>query len=83
VATSLPARTLPVIETIRGTGWLISARPVSRSPQITLNTPGGRNSPISSAISSVVTGVVSDGLRTMVFPAASAGAHFQTAIIIG
>ena len=83
LATSLPARTLPVIDTICGIGWETSARPVSRSPATTLNTPGGRNSLISSAMSSEVTGVVSDGLRTMVLPAASAGAHFQTPIIIG
>ena len=31
----------------------------------------------------VLTGVVSDGFNTIVFPAASAGAHFHTAIIIG
>ena len=37
----------------------------------------------SSAIRTVVTGVVSDGLRTTVLPAAMAGANFQTAIIIG
>ena len=43
MATSRPARTLPVIETICGTGLVTSARPVSRSPQTTLNTPGGRN----------------------------------------
>ena len=79
----MPARTLPVIDTICGTGWATSARPVSRSPQTTLNTPCGRNSLISSAMSSVLTGVVSDGLSTMVLPAASAGAHFHTAIIIG
>ena len=36
-----------------------------------------------SAISRVVTGVVSEGLSTMVLPAARAGAHFHTAIIIG
>ncbi len=36
-----------------------------------------------SAMSSAVTGVVSDGLSTSVFPAASAGANFHTAIIIG
>ena len=77
------ALTLPVIDTICGTGWAIRARPVSRSPVITLKTPGGRNSLISSAMSSEVTGVVSDGLSTMVLPAARAGAHFQTPIIIG
>ena len=36
-----------------------------------------------SAISTVETGVVSDGLSTTVLPAAIAGANFQTAIIIG
>ena len=35
------------------------------------------------AMSNAVTGVVSDGLSTMVFPAASAGANFHTAIIMG
>ena len=82
-ATSVPARTEPVIDTICGMSWATSARPVSRSPQITLNTPGGRNSAAISASSSVDTGVVSDGLSTTVLPAASAGANFQTAIIIG
>jgi hypothetical protein len=43
----------------------------------------GRNSFIKSAIATVLAGVVSDGLSTIVLPAASAGAHFQTAIIIG
>ncbi len=38
---------------------------------------------MSSAMKSVDTGVVSEGLSTIVLPAASAGAHFQTAIIIG
>ena len=83
VATSMPARTLPVIETIAGIGCSTRARPVSRSPQTTLKTPGGRCSATISASSSVLTGVVSEGLSTIVLPAASAGAHFQTAIIIG
>ena len=52
-------------------------------PQITLNTPGGRNSAAISAIIRVLTGAVSDGLSTTALPAASAGANFQTAIIIG
>ena len=38
---------------------------------------------LSDAIITVVTGVVSEGLSTTVLPAAIAGAHFQTAIIIG
>jgi hypothetical protein len=66
-----------------GVGCSTSARPVSRSPVTTLSTPAGRNSAAISAISSAVSGVVSLGLRTMVLPAASAGAIFQIAIIIG
>ncbi len=82
-ATSFPARTLPVTEHMSGIGCEINFAPVSRSPQITFMTPGGRNSAISSAIHTVVTGVVSDGFNTTQLPAAIAGAHFQTAIIIG
>ena len=82
-ATSRPARTLPVIDTIAGALCATSARPVSRSPQMTLKTPGGRNSWAMSAISTVDAGVVSDGLSTIALPAAIAGANFQTAIIIG
>jgi hypothetical protein len=82
-ATSMPARTEPVIDTIRGMSCDTRARPVSGLPQITLNTPGGRNSAAISASSSVLTGVVSDGLSTTALPAAIAGANFQTAIIIG
>src|SRR5262245_44284992 len=82
-ATSAPARVEQVMETSRGVGWETTARPVFRSPQTTLNTPGGRNSAAISAISSVLTGVVSEGLSTTVLPAANAGANFHTAIIIG
>jgi hypothetical protein len=55
----MPARTEPVIETICGVGCSTSAAPVSRSPQITLSTPGGKNSAAISAISSGRAGVVS------------------------
>jgi len=82
-ATAMPARVLPVIETIPGIGWETSAAPVSRSPHTTLNTPGGRMSANSSARNSALAGVVSDGFRTIVLPAASVGPNFQTAIIIG
>ena len=82
-ATSAPARVLPVIDTSDGVGCETSARPVSRSPQTTLNTPGGKYSAAISAIRAVLAGVVSLGLRTTQLPAASAGANFQTAIIIG
>ena len=66
-------------------GWATSARPVSRSPAMTLKTPGGRisASAIICAIRAVETGVVSEGLRTTALPAAIAGANFHTAIIIG
>ena len=56
---------------------------MDRSPVTTLNAPAGRNSAAISASSSVVSGVVSLGLSTTVLPAASAGAIFHIAIIIG
>ena len=74
---------LPVIETMAGVLWETRAAPVSRSPTTTFITPSGRNSLISSAIQTVVTGVVSLGLRTTALPAAIAGAHFHTAIMNG
>ena len=82
-ATCMPARTEPVMATRAGVLCSTTARPVSRSPVTTLKVPGGRNSEAISAISRVVSGVVSDGLSTMVLPAARAGPIFQTAIIIG
>ena len=82
-ATSMPARTDPVIATICGVGWATRARPVSRSPVTTLSTPGGRNSWQISASSVELAGVVSLGLSTIVLPAASAGAIFQIIIISG
>ena len=82
-ATSMPARTEPVIATICGVLCSTSARPVSRSPQTTLRTPGGRNSWAISASSVERAGVVSLGLRTIVLPAASAGAIFQIIISSG
>ena len=79
----MPARTEPVIATICGVLCETSARPVSRSPQTTLRTPGGRNSWQISASSVELAGVVSLGLRTIVLPPASAGAIFQIIIISG
>ncbi|CAB4991519.1 unannotated protein [freshwater metagenome] len=58
-------------------------RPVSRSPQMTLSTPGGNTSPINFAMSAVEAGVVSLGFSTVVLPAAIAGMNFQTPIING
>ncbi len=59
------------------------ASPVPAPPHTTFSTPGGSTSPTNSAIRTVDAGVSSDGFRTTVFPAATAGAHFQTAIISG
>ena len=55
-ATSMPARTEPVIETICGVGCWTSIRPVSLSPQTTLKTPSGRNSAAISASMTVLIG---------------------------
>ena len=41
VATAMPARVEPVIDTSAGAVWEVRAAPVSRSPQTTLTTPGG------------------------------------------
>ena len=83
LATDMPAPTEPVIATMAAVGWATTSAPVSRSPVTTLKTPAGSTSPRISASLSVEAGVVSDGLSTIVLPAASAGAIFQTAIIIG
>ena len=82
-ATARPARTLPVSETCATCGCDASARPASGPPQTTLSTPAGSTPMSSSAIRTVDAGVSSDGLRTTVLPAATAGAHFQTAIMNG
>ena len=79
----MPARTEPVIEIICGIGSCVIAAPVVRSPVITLTTPAGTNSAMTSASSSVDCGVVSDGFSTVVLPAAIAGAIFQTAMLSG
>ena len=49
----------------------------------TLSTPGGRMSPSSVATSTTLGEANSDGLRTSVFPAASAGAIFCALVISG
>ncbi len=69
---------------MRGIGLSRSAAPISRLwPHTTLNTPGGKNSAATSAMKTVLAGVVWAGLSTTVLPAAIAGANFHTAIIIG
>ena len=84
LAIHLPVGGEPVSETISTSGWVTSSAPAgSPWPPIALRTPGGRMSAHHSANFSVVTGVVSAGLRTTVLPAASAGPIFQIAIISG
>jgi len=82
-ATALPLDTEPVRATIRTRRWPAMAAPVSPAPVTTLNTPAGSTSRASSASRTVDSGVSSDGLRTTVSPAPSAGAIFQMAIARG
>ena len=83
-AISLPVETSPVSETMATSGWATMPAPTGTpSPVITFTTPDGKISEMYSASMSVVSGVCSEGFRTTVLPAASAGASFQTAIIIG
>ena len=82
---SLPTAVEPVKAILSTSGCATSAAPaVSPKPGTTFSTPAG--SPASAqarASSSAVSGVCSAGLRTMVFPHASAGATFHAAIWIG
>jgi hypothetical protein len=48
-----------------------------------LNTPGGRMSAVISANRRIDNGVSSEGFSTIVFPAASAGPSFHTAMLSG
>ena len=74
-----PVAVEPVNAILSTPGWSTSAAPVgSPGPVTTLTTPGGKPaSTTSSARASVDVGVISDGLTTTVFPAASAGKSFQ------
>jgi hypothetical protein len=49
-------------------------------PDRTFTTPDGKTSASSSANASAVSGVRADGLRTTVFPVASAGPSFHVAM---
>ena len=82
-AIHLPVSTEPVSETMSTSSCSTSAAPGSLPPATTLSTPLGRNSAAISASRIVLTGVVGAGLRTIVLPAARAGAIFHTAIING
>ncbi len=72
-------------EVMTTSGWVTSASPASwPSPAMTLMTPGGN--PVAVAASArmrEVPGVISEVLRTIVLPAATAGRIFHAAICGG
>jgi hypothetical protein len=74
-----------VKETMSTSGWLISASPATGPVPVTMfTTPSGTPaSAAASASSNAVRGVSSEGLSTMVLPAATAGRTFQAAICKG
>ena len=80
---ALPTSVEPV-KAILSTSLLTSAAPARPSPVTMFTTPGGSSAWRStSQKSSAESGVVSAGLSTTVFPAASAGAIFQASISSG
>ena len=84
-ATSMPARVDPVNDIMSMSGWADSTAPtLIPSPLTRLNTPAG--TPASSMISAkrmALSGATSDGLSTIVQPAASAGATLQAIWLSG
>lgn len=84
IMTCEPVATLPVKAILSMSGCSDRYVPDFPRPVITFSTPGGRpTSRVMSASSNAVRGVSSEGLRTTVQPAASAGAIFQEAINSG
>ena len=81
---SLPTAVEPVKAILETFGCETIAAPVSPKPVTIFTTPGGiPEASIISANFNAVKEVVSAGLRTTVFPAASAGAIFQAAMSKG
>ena len=81
---SRPTSVEPVKAILSAPGCEARMRPVVPSPVRMFTTPGGTPaSSHSSAKRSAVSGVASAGLRTTVFPAASAGAIFQASMRSG
>ncbi|MCY1378812.1 hypothetical protein D9M68_921550 [compost metagenome] len=79
-----PVVVSPVKATLLMRGLDASGLPASSpKPLITLTTPGGSRSPITSISTRIDAGVCSAGLSTTQLPAASAGASFQVAISSG
>ena len=71
----------PVKATLSTSGWLTTARPVSPAPVTMLTTQGGSSACRQmSAKARAVSGVVSAGFSTTVFPVARAGAIFHASI---
>src|SRR3546814_18586083 len=73
----------PVKEILAKPGCAVIFGPSSSPPERMLHTPAGKTSFKSSPILSMQSGVKGDGLRTIVLPAASAGAIFQTDRLTG
>ena len=69
--TARPVGTEPISAIMATPGCDASAAPASRPPGTTLNTPGGKISPISSASRSDDSGACSGGFITTVLPVAS------------
>ena len=81
---ALPTSVEPVKAILSTPGCLTRAAPARPSPVTMLTTPGGSSAwRQMSAKKSAVSGVVSAGFSTTVFPAASAGAIFQASISSG
>ena len=82
---SLPVAVSPVRETMSTLSLAASSLPTTApGPVIRFTVPGGSPAPsISLPSSRVVSGVMDAGFKTAVFPAASAGASFQIAIMNG
>jgi hypothetical protein len=85
IMTFSPTARLPVNDSLSTIGWLTSASPVgSPGPVTTLKTPSGSPASIISPASRSTANVAySDGLSTIVQPAASAGATFCASSISG
>ena len=84
LAMARPTSVDPVNATLSTPACSTSARPVSPAPVRMLTTPGGRSACWQiSANASAVSGVVSAGLSTTVFPQARAGAIFHASINSG
>ncbi len=75
---------MPVKAILSTSGWDTSAAPVPPAPVMMFTTPCGKSASwMISASINAVSGVVSAGFSTTVFPAASAGAIFHAAISSG